>query len=174
MPPRGVRRCADRRIGRQSSGKELAMNTILVATDGSQESRAAVESAVELARDEGARLVCVRVVSLLDFGPREDGARDAPPKRVPRAEGDPVLTEALELADDAGVDAEAELLVGYPPKQILRLADDVGADLIVVGSRGLGGLKSMIVGSTSREVLAHADRPVLVVRQVRVRELTAV
>ena len=81
------------------------------------------------------------------------------------------MTEALELADDAGVDAEAELLVGY---QILRLADDVGADLIVVGSRGLGGLKSMIVGSTSREVLAHADRPVLVVRQVRVRELTAV
>ena len=84
------------------------------------------------------------------------------------------MTEALELADDAGVDAEAELLVGYPPNQILRLADDVGADLIVVGSRGLGGLKSMIVGSTSREVLAHADRPVLVVRQVRVRELTAV
>lgn len=53
------------------------MNTILVATDGSQEGRAAVESAVELARDEGARLVCVRVVSLLDFGPRENGGRDA-------------------------------------------------------------------------------------------------
>jgi len=141
------------------------MDTILVATDGSQEGRAAVESAVELARDEGARLVCVRVASVLDFGPRErEGGTAASPTRVPRAEDDPVLTEALELADEAGVDAETELLVGYAPKQILRLAEDLDADLIVVGSRGLAGLKSRIVGSTSREVVAHADRPVLVVR----------
>lgn len=149
------------------------MNTILVATDGSREGRAAVESAVELARDEGARLVCVSVVSVLDFGPRENGGGDVPARRVPRAEDYPVLAEALELAEEAGVDAQAELLVGYPPKQILRLAHDVGVDLIVVGSRGLGGLKSRIVGSTSREVLAHADRPVLVVRQVRAGEPTA-
>jgi nucleotide-binding universal stress UspA family protein len=149
------------------------MNAILVATDGSREGRAAVESAAELARDEGARLVCVHVVSMLDLGPRQNGGAGASPQRVPRVEDDPVLTEALELASEAGIDAEAELLVGYPPKQILRLADDVGVDLIVVGSRGLGGLKSMIVGSTSREVLAHADRPVLVVRQVRAGEPTA-
>jgi nucleotide-binding universal stress UspA family protein len=149
------------------------MNSILVATDGSREARAAIESAVELARDEGARLVCVHVVSVLDLGAHENGGHAAPPQRVPRVEDDSVLTEALQLADAAGVDAHAELLVGYPPKQILRLADDVGADLIVVGSRGLGGLKSMIVGSTSREVLLHAKRPVLVIRQVRAGEPTA-
>lgn len=150
------------------------MNTILVATDGSREGRAAVEAAVELARDEGARLVCVHVVSALDFALRPNGAGAASPLRIPRIEEDAVLVEALELADDAGVEAQAEFLVGYPPRQILKLADEAGVDLIVVGSRGLGGLKSMIVGSTSREVLARADRPVLVVRQVPARELTAV
>jgi len=136
------------------------MNTILVATDGSREGRAAVEAAVELARDEGARLVCVHVVSPLDFAPHPNGAGAASPLRVPRIEEDAVLVEALELADDAGVGAQAELLVGYPPRQILKLADEAGVD--------------MIVGSTSREVLTRPHRPVLVVRQVPAREPTAV
>jgi nucleotide-binding universal stress UspA family protein len=149
------------------------MNIILVATDGSVQGHAAVEAAVELARDEGARLVCVHVVSILDFAPHENGRKGIPPGRVPRAEEDPVLCEALELAGRCGVDAQTELLIGYPPNQILRLADEIGADLIVVGSRGLGPIKSVIVGSTSREVIAHADRPVLVVREVTVGKPTA-
>ena len=66
---------------------------------------------------------------------------------------------------------KAELLIGYAPKQILRLARDIDADLIVVGSRGLGRVKSAVLGSTSREVLAKADRPVMIVRATGTREL---
>jgi nucleotide-binding universal stress UspA family protein len=144
--------------------KEIEMSTILVATDGSEEGRAALEAAVELAADEHALLVCVHVVSILDFTGHADGTQSVPPGRVPRAEDDPVLCEALEVATSAGVTARAELLVGYPPNQIVRLADEIGADLIVVGSRGLGRVKSVVIGSTSRAVLAHAHRPVLAVR----------
>jgi nucleotide-binding universal stress UspA family protein len=143
-----------------------SVNIILVATDGSEQGRAAVEAAAELAQDEGTRLVCVHVVSILDFAPHENGRKQIPPRRMPRAEDDPILCEALELAAGRGLDAKAELLVGFPPKQILRLADEIGADLIVVGSRGLGRVKSLIVGSTSREVAVHAARPVLVVPEV--------
>ena len=150
------------------------MKTILVATNGSEQSRAAVDAAVEMARDEGARLVCAHVVSILDFAPEQNGRQHIPPARLPRAENDAALCEALELAAANGVEAEAELLVGYPPHQLVRLADDVAADLIVVGSRGLGGFKSAIVGSTSREVVAHAGRTVLVVRQVPAAEIARV
>ena len=148
------------------------MNTILVASDGSPQGRAAVETAADLAAEEHARLVCVHVVSVLDFVQEANGKALAPPGRVPRAEDDPVLQEAVELAAGRGVVAERELLVGYPPNQICRLAAEIGVDLIVVGSRGLGPVKSVVIGSTSRAVLAHADRPVLVVREAAVREAT--
>lgn len=149
------------------------MKTILVAADGSPQGFAAVETAAELAADEGARLVCVHVVSVLDFAQQANGKALAPPGRVPRAEEDPVLQEAAELATGRGVVAETELLVGYPPNQICRLAAEIGVDLIVVGSRGLGTVKSVVMGSTSRAVLAHADRPVLVVRATADREATS-
>jgi nucleotide-binding universal stress UspA family protein len=81
-------------------------------------------------------------------------------------EDDAVLQSALATAAQHAVDATAELLVGYPPTQIGRLAAELDAELIVVGSRGLSRVKSALLGSTSRELLAHAGRPVLVVRPV--------
>lgn len=148
------------------------MKKILIATDGSEAARAGVDAGLELAEDEGAEAVLVHVASILDFAARLDEKGCVPPDRVPRAEDDPILCEAMELAKSRGVPARPELLIGYPPKQILRLAADIGADLIVVGSRGLGRFKSAVLGSTSREVLAHADRPVLVIRETAVHEPT--
>jgi nucleotide-binding universal stress UspA family protein len=146
------------------------MKKILIGTDGSEVGSAAVDVALDLAADEGAEVVFVHVVSVLDFAPHLDEKAELPPQRMPRPEADLVLREAIELAESRGVTARAELLIGYPPKQIVRLARDIDADLIVVGSRGLGRVKSAVLGSTSREVLAHADRPVLVVRDSAVRE----
>lgn len=117
-------------------------------------------------------MIFAHVASLLDFVPARNGDEHAPPDRFPTAEWDPVLSEAMKLAAGRGVTARPELLVGYPAKQILRLASEAEADLIVIGSRGLGRVKSAILGSTSREVLARANRPVLVVRGDGVRETT--
>lgn len=144
------------------------MKKILIAVDGSETSRAALDAGFELAEDEGAEVVLVHVASILDFVPHRNGGEHAPPDRFPTADWDPVLCDAMELATLRGVQARPELLVGYPPKQILRLAAELDADLIVVGSRGLGRVKSAILGSTSRDVLARAGRPVLVVRDTAV------
>ena len=81
------------------------------------------------------------------------------------------LTEALRLAEDAGVEARAQLLRGDPVDEIVAYADTIDADLIVVGSRGHGALSSALLGSVSRGVLREARRPVLVVRAASVREL---
>jgi nucleotide-binding universal stress UspA family protein len=152
-----MRTAADRRtVG--------VMKTILIAADGSPMGRAAVEAGIELAADEGARAVVVHVVSILEFAEHANGDGATPPQRLPRAEEDAVLQSALAMAAEHAVDVEAELLIGYPPTQIARLGAELDADLIVVGSRGLSRMKRALFGSTSRELLAHAGRPVLVVQ----------
>jgi nucleotide-binding universal stress UspA family protein len=146
------------------------MERILVATDSSETARLAVAAGVELAEREDAELVFAHVVSVLDFKPESNGPA-TPPARVPRAEEDVALSAALACADARGVPARAELLIGYPCTQILRLARDIDADVIVVGSRGLGPVRRALLGSTSRGILAKADRPVMVARETGVREL---
>jgi nucleotide-binding universal stress UspA family protein len=152
--------------GSRFKAKEADMRTILIATDGSDPANAAVAAGLELATDESAEVVFVHVISILDLSPTSNGGDK--PQRVPRTEDDPVLCAALDGARAAGLAARAELLLGYPPKQILRVAHEIDADLIVVGSRGLGRMKSAVLGSTSHEVLANSDRPVLVVREADV------
>ena len=146
------------------------METILIATDGSEPAQAAVETGLELASDEGGRAMFVYVTSMLDLGTDWDAGVDVPPERVPSPEDEPVLAQALELAAQRGVSAKAELLIGYPPRQIARLANDIEADVIVVGSRPLSKLKRVILGSTSRELLSLSTRPVLIVSAGNVRE----
>ncbi len=144
------------------------MKKILIATDGSQTAHAAVDAGLGLAAEIHAEVVFVHVTSVLDFPSAATGS-DAP-ERLPSVETDAALIEALDQAQTCDVPAKAELLIGYAPKQIIRLARDIEADLIVVGSRGHGRVKSAVLGSTSREVLAKADRPVMVVRDADVRE----
>ncbi len=66
-------------------------------------------------------------------------------------------------AAGAGV-SRSHLLMGRPDAEILELAEEVGAELIVVGSRGLGSLRRALMGSVSDSVVRHAHCPVLVVR----------
>ncbi|MGB8003487.1 MAG: universal stress protein [Gaiellaceae bacterium] len=144
------------------------MRTILIATDGSDPANAAVAAGLELAAGEDAEIVFVHVISILDLSPTTNGGNA--PQRVPRVEDDPAICAALDLARANGVAARTELLIGYAPKQILQVAQEIGADLIVVGSRDLGRMKRAVLGSTSHELLANSDRPVLVIRKAGVAE----
>jgi len=143
------------------------MNQILVATDGSENGRHALEEAVELAAAAGARLTVVYV-------------RPAPLPLL----GEPVYQRSLSaelrhanetvaiatgVAHTAGVEAEAEVLEGDPAERIVELARLRDVDLIVVGSRGLGAIAGALLGSVSRGVVHDADRPVLVAARKAVR-----
>ena len=147
------------------------MKQILVATDGSEHGRNALEEAIELAAAAGARLTVVYV-------------RHVPPpvlgepfyQRSLSAElchANEAMALATGLAHTAGVEADAEVLEGDPAKRILEVARLRDADLIVVGSRGLGTVAGALLGSVSRHVLDHADRPVLVATQKAARRRAA-
>src|SRR4029450_6946494 len=136
------------------ANKEATMRKILIATDGSPAALQAVELGLELAEEQHAQPIFGHV---------------APPAAVPHesAEADrSSLDEAVLVADERGIDAQTKLLAGDPAREIVAYADQIDADLIVVGSRGLGTIGSALLGSVSHKLLHEAKRPVMVVREV--------
>jgi nucleotide-binding universal stress UspA family protein len=139
---------------------------VLLATDGSEDAAAAARIASELADKTGAELHVAYVEYLpaaIDYEMKRITEANMEGKRK-KAEG--FLTTQTELIADAGGSvAEAHLRMGSPDKEIVVLAEELGASLIVLGSRGLGGVRRALMGSVSDSVVRHAHCPVLVARQ---------
>ena len=138
--------------------------TILVAVDGSGHAKNAVRYAADLAKTYGAALVLLAVggqrplaAPLAELAQSEDLSRSEIFRRI--------LSSALALAEVSS-DLEVERLVcdGDPGDETLAQAERLGADLIVIGSRGLGAYAELLLGSVSRKVLHLAKVPVMVVR----------
>jgi nucleotide-binding universal stress UspA family protein len=137
------------------------MKTILVATDGSDNAQQAVGVAIELANDSGAELV---VTTIRVMPPIGRGGASGPILAVE----DPAATRAIAAdaaahAVEAGLKARAEARAGDPADEIVRLAGEIKADMVVVGTRGLGAISGALMGSVSRSVVRHAGVPVTVV-----------
>jgi hypothetical protein len=77
-----------------------------------------------------------------------------------------LLRTVTAMAEAVEVESTAELLVGCPPAQIALLADELDADLVVIGSRHMSGIKRFLLGSTSRALIGETSRPVLVISEV--------
>jgi nucleotide-binding universal stress UspA family protein len=138
--------------------------SILVAVDGSAAATAALETAIEIARRDGARLTLITVAAPLRL-PVHMG-----PFIVPLPSEATLLREAQEAADRAealvpdGIPVFTVLRRGPAGKAILERAEAGEHDLVVMGSRGRGTISSLLFGSVSREVREHSRVPVLVVR----------
>ncbi len=131
------------------------MNKILVAYDGGEPSRRALETAAELAGALGAMVSVVSVV----------------PARAGRAPMDPwddssihasQLLEAKKILLERGIEPELIEPVGDPAKTIERIADEGGFDTIVLGSRGLGTVERVLQGSVSEHVATHSGATVVI------------
>ena len=139
------------------------MKTILIATDGSAGAAAAVEQGLELASETDARVlfVAVRPPAFPVFG--DPYWQCAVTEKLARLRA--AVKRALAEAEVRGIEADYDILDGDPAERIVELARSRDADLIVIGSRGLGAIASVLLGSVSKRVLRDADRPVLVVRE---------
>jgi nucleotide-binding universal stress UspA family protein len=143
---------------------------ILLATDGSEEAALAAQSAADLAARTASELHVTHVgkalsqggfVAGVDVGPLPAGSQELLDK-----ESKEVLEAQLARMGEAGGSVtEAHLMSGRADEEIILLAEQVGADLVVVGSQGLGGVRRTLVGSVADSVVRHAHCPVLMVRR---------
>src|SRR6056297_2449605 len=114
-------------------------DTILVPTDGSDAANRATEHAVSLARTFDADLCGLYVVDTQRYGKQTLGTEDVLEELEER--GHEVLAELEERADADQVQATTEVVDGRPSSEIMAYADEIDADLIVIGNRGLGGVE---------------------------------
>lgn len=134
-------------------------NTILVATDSSEESRAALAHAVNLASAVGATIHLVTVLDVqrnpMQFGVGEvDALNDA---------AQDLLEELLAVHNDRDVKIESKILRGRPANTLVEYAAEIDADLIVAGQRGEGGITGTLLGSTTDRLARLTDRPFVIV-----------
>jgi nucleotide-binding universal stress UspA family protein len=168
------------RVRASSEEDEMSIfpTKILLATDGSSEAELATQTAVDLARMSDSELHVVYVenyssIALL-YPEVSDPAGVAPM-------WDPILKEDLERSSEqrsrelldaevervhsaGGTVAQAHLMMGEVAREIVHLAEDLRAGLIVMGSRGRGGIRRALIGSVSDSVVRHAHCPVMVTR----------
>lgn len=138
------------------------MENIVVAIDGSDVGDLAVGEAIELAKDAGAAITVVTVRQPISFLGAPYDQRELS-RQLAHARAS--LDRAKGAVAEAGAEATYEIREGDPAEEILRLAQDRNADLVVVGSRGLGTIAGTLLGSVSKAVIRGADRPVLVVKE---------
>jgi len=138
----------------------VKIERIVVGVDGSNNARRALEWATDLACAIDAEVVAVHSVGLLErLASAQAEAADAHYAQA-RHLFDTDWCAALE---DAPVRSIRLLRDGNPVSVLLGVADELEADLIVVGSRGLGGYPELLLGSTSTQVAQHSTRPVVIV-----------
>ncbi|MCA1782170.1 MAG: universal stress protein [Intrasporangiaceae bacterium] len=136
------------------------MARIVVGIDGSDRARRALTWALGEAQLRQANLDVVHAVS--EPLPFADPVIFAPiPVDDLRAEGLKVIDQALTGLDDGRVEIERIAAVGGAARILCEAA--MGADLLVVSSRGLGGFRGLLVGSVTQQVVSHAPCPVVVV-----------
>jgi nucleotide-binding universal stress UspA family protein len=140
------------------------LTRLVLALDGSPSSSEAVAWAVNMAKGMDAEVVAVFALELprwyVDYPGYE--SRQPPPEYAAR-----VKTEFQEIwckpLRDAGLQYRTVIKEGRPASVLLEVADELQADVIVMGRRGLGRVKEVVLGSVSHEVALHSQRPVLLV-----------
>ena len=138
---------------------------ILVATDGSEEATLAAKTAAELAYRTYSELHLVNVAdtNASYYAAHETGLAENLQQRAQE-----VLEDQVEKIEQSGGEVAGEhvrVSQHHPADGIVRVAEEIEADLVVTGSRGLGGIRRALMGSVSDSVVRHAQCPVLVGRK---------
>ncbi|MUG44564.1 universal stress protein [Paenibacillus woosongensis] len=144
----------------------MLFNKIVAAYDGSKAATKALDKAIELVKLSPE--ATLEVVHVFDF-PRFYVAEGYAP--VPASVNQDFYELAEKTAEEArnrlqaaGVKGKVELIQGAPAEVILDYANKHNNDVIIIGSRGLGGIREFVLGSVSHNVVQHARVPVLVIK----------
>jgi nucleotide-binding universal stress UspA family protein len=146
---------------------ETQLRSILVATDGSKPASDAVNQAIAIAKAVGADLTIVHVVYLPPITYSEDAPTNLDKLfQDLRSDGERIVLEAGKVAKDQGVEVTTKVIDNNhsPVWALTEFADEAKFDLIVVGTRGIGGLRRAVLGSVANGMVHYAKCSVLVTR----------
>jgi nucleotide-binding universal stress UspA family protein len=144
---------------------------ILVATDGSRHSQRAAEAAVEMARLYGSTIIALYVVDIgREYSPLGDLTSRSSEDMIAgirsnlQDQGETATRSVAEMAEKAAIPAIRRVKEGYPAQDIIRIAEEEKASLIVMGGIGATGLERFFLGSVADKVVRSSRIPVLVVK----------
>jgi nucleotide-binding universal stress UspA family protein len=151
---------------------------IVVPIDGSEASKRALSTALGIAKRFDSEVTVITVAGfqseptvMEDFPVHQEGSNAMDPRdafdllaQAEERHHIELLKEAEKESKAEGLDVRTELLRGKPAEEIIEFLDDEVHDLVVMGSRGLGGMKRLLLGSTSTAVLHHCNHSVLIVK----------
>ena len=142
--------------------------SIVVGTDGSSTAQEAVRQATELARALGAKVYLVSAYEPVPEGRLRDERESVPADLQwmvnPREDVEETLDEGAGTLEESGIEVETMAREGDPADAILDVAEEKGADLIVVGNKGMTGAKRFLLGSVPNKVSHHAPCSVMIIR----------
>lgn len=128
---------------------------IMVPTDGSEFASKAEDVAIEMAKKFDSKVVAVHVIDDKLIYPFE----------VLEEEGKSILKKVQEKGEKNSVKVDEVLLVGNPTRDMKKIAEKVGADIIVIGTHGKTGLEKLIMGSVAESTLKTVKVPVLLLKE---------
>jgi nucleotide-binding universal stress UspA family protein len=137
---------------------------IMVAVDGSETSNKAAKAGIELAKLSGSKVTAVyiadvnRLANLAGCGEFSDQIRECMLKEGKKATG-----YVKKLSDEAVISCEMIIAEGDPSMELLRISQESGADLLVLGSVGRSGLNRFLLGSVAEKIVKHTKVTVMMV-----------
>ena len=134
---------------------------VLLATDGSADAALAAQSAVELCEMSGSEL---HIVHVGEYLPTYFAFTEEEPAELRESARRLLEGEVERIRAAGGRVAETYLRLGRPAEQIVGLSEEIGAGVVVIGSRGQGALRRAVLGSVSESVVRYASCPVYVAR----------
>ena len=141
---------------------------IVVGTDGSETAAEAVRQATELAKISNARLDVVSAYEPIPRQRLQEEQRQAPGdvqyEIGPREDVNATIDSAVGKAKNEGLEVEGHAREGDPADAILDVAEEIKADLIVVGNKGMTGARRFLLGSVPNKVSHHAPCSVIIIR----------
>ena len=143
------------------------MDKIIVAVDGSEHAMRALEKAKELGLAFGSKIVIVNVVDSFHYHVNIDDSIVSERLlylETSKKSAEALLVKAKERLDELGDQVETVLLDGDPPHMLINYIESSDADLVVIGSHGVKGLRQFMLGSVVSKLIHHVDKSVMIVR----------
>jgi len=143
------------------AGKSI--KKILIATDGSEYTKRAVEYGIEAAKSTGAKLSSIYVIDTRAYDSLPESAPIEYAYLLLRKEGEVATEYVADRARAVGLEAKTIITEGHPAEEIIKYAEENSIDLIVMGTLGKGGVNRLLLGNVADKVTRTSKIPVLVV-----------